>query len=77
MHPNWVYKLYIFPFWIVNTEMCLEPKNSDIIRIFHGYEVRIEKSIRVLLFGTTRLCRVMPNSDPKCQDFSVRTKQPW
>ena len=39
------------------------------IRIFHGCEVRIEKSIRGSLFGITRLCRVMPNSDPEGRIF--------
>ena len=34
------------------------------IRIFHGWEVRIEKSVRGSLFGIMRLCRVMLNSDP-------------
>ena len=37
----------------------------NIIRIFHGCEVRIEKSIRGSMFDITRLCRVMPNSDPE------------
>ena len=36
-----------------------------IIRIFHGCEVWIEKSIQGSLFGITRLCLVMSNSDPK------------
>ena len=30
------------------------------IRIFHGCEVRIEKSVRGSLFGIMRLCLVMP-----------------
>ena len=38
---------------------------KQIIKIFHGCEVRIEKSVRGSLFGITRLCRVMPNSDPE------------
>ena len=37
------------------------------IRIFHGCEVWIETSIRGSLFGITRLCPVMPNSDPERQ----------
>ena len=39
------------------------------IRIFRGCEVRIENSARGSLFGITRLCRVMPNSDPEGQSF--------
>ena len=39
-----------------------------IIRIFHGCEVRIEKSVRGSLFGT-RLCRVMSNGDPEGRIF--------
>ena len=35
----------------------------ETIRIFHGCEVQIEKSIRGSLFVITRLCWVMPNSD--------------
>ena len=34
------------------------------IRIFHGSEVRLQKSVRGSLFAITRLCQVMPNSDP-------------
>ena len=34
-----------------------------IIRIFHGCEVWIEKSVRGSLSGIRRLCRVMPNRD--------------
>ena len=41
-----------------------------IIRIFHGCKVRIEKSVRGSLFGNTRLCRVIPNSDPRDGFFS-------
>ena len=41
----------------------------DNIRIFHECEVRIEKSVRGSLLGITRLCRVMPNSDPEGQSF--------
>ena len=37
----------------------------NIITIFHGCEVRIRKSVRGSLFGITRLCRVMLNSDPE------------
>ena len=39
---------------------CLVCKN---IRIFHGWELRIEISVRGSLFGNTRLCRVMLNGD--------------
>ena len=39
------------------------------IRIFHGCEVWIEKSVRGSLFGITRLCQVMPNSDPEGRIF--------
>ena len=35
------------------------------IRIFHGCEVRIEKSVQGSLFGIMRLCQVMPDSDPE------------
>ena len=35
----------------------------------YGCEVRIEKSVRGSLFGITRLCWVMPNSDPEGQSF--------
>ena len=44
-------------------------KFRTIIRIFHGCEVRIEKSARGSLFGITKLCQVMPNSDPEGQIF--------
>ena len=40
-----------------------------IIRILLGCEVRIEKSVRWSLFGITRLCRVMPNSDHEGRRF--------
>ena len=33
------------------------------------FEVRIEKSVRGSLFGITRLCRVIPNSDPEGRNF--------
>ena len=39
------------------------------IRIFHEYEVRIEKFFQGSLFGIMRLCRVMPNSDPAGRIF--------
>ena len=39
------------------------------MRIFHECEVQIEKSVRGSLFGITKLCRVMPNSDPAGQIF--------
>ena len=39
------------------------------LRIFHGCEVRIEQSVRDSLFCITRLCRVMPNSDPDWRIF--------
>ena len=39
------------------------------VRIFLGCEMRIEKFVRGSLFGITRLCRVMPNSDPEEQIF--------
>ena len=42
---------------------------GEIIRIFHRCEVRIEKSVRGSLFGISRLCQVMPNSDPEGQIF--------
>ena len=47
----------------------LHPVLVDIIRIFHGWEVRIEKSVRESLFGITRLCRVMFNSNPEGRIF--------
>ena len=40
-----------------------------IIRVFHGCGVRIGESVRGSLFGITRLCRVMPNSDPEGRSF--------
>ena len=40
-----------------------------IIRIFHGCEVQKEKSVQGSLFGITRLCWVMPNSDPEGRIF--------
>ena len=43
--------------------------SRDNIRIFHECEVRIEKSVCGSLFGITRFCRVMPNSDPERQIF--------
>ena len=39
------------------------------IKIFNACEVWIEKSVRGSLFGITRLCRVMPNSDPEGRSF--------
>ena len=42
---------------------------GKIIRIFHGSEVWIEKSVQGSMFGITRLCRVMPNSHPEGQIF--------
>ena len=47
----------------------LHKKKHDIVRIFHGCEVRIEKSFWGSLFGITRLCQVMPNSDSEGQIF--------
>ena len=38
-------------------------------RTFQWCEVRIEKSIGGSLFGIARLCRVMPDSDPKGTSF--------
>ena len=38
-------------------------------KILHGCEVRIEISIPGILFGITRLCRVMQNSDPEGWNF--------
>ena len=61
-------------YWCIIKHIC---KN---VRIFHGCEVRIEKSVprdqclasrgleksvQGSLFGITRLCRVKPNSDPE------------
>ena len=40
-----------------------------IIRVFHGCDVRKGESVRGSLFGITRLCRVMPNSDPEGRSF--------
>ena len=37
----------------------------NITRIFHRCEVRVDKSDRRSQFGMRRLCRVLPNSDPK------------
>ena len=45
---------------------CLVCKN---IRIFHEYEVQIEKSVRWSLFGVTRLRRVIPKSDLEWRIF--------
>ena len=42
---------------------------NKIIRIFHGSEVQVEKNVRRSLFGITRLCPVMPDSDPEGQTF--------
>ena len=39
------------------------------IRIFYGCEVRIETLVRGSLFVITRLCRVMPSSDPEGRIF--------
>ena len=48
------------------------------IRIFHGCEVGIEKSVQGSLFGMTRLCRVMPNNDPEGRIFlSVPNRHDW
>ena len=47
----------------------LQQVSLKIIRIFHGCEVRIEKSVRGSLFGIRRLCRVMLNSDPEGRIF--------
>ena len=61
---TWCYSVFIYPTGRIR--VC------KIIRIFHGFhgcEVRIEKSVRGSLFGITRLCRVMPNSDPEGRIF--------
>ena len=52
-------------FFLVPEEICdLWLWHSlEIIRIFHGCEVRIEKSVRGSLFGITMFCWVMLNSD--------------
>ena len=42
---------------------------QKIIRIFHECEVQIEKSVWGSLFGITRLCQVMPNSDTEGRIF--------
>ena len=47
----------------------INSKLGYIIRIFHGSEMRIEQSVRGSLFGITRLCQVMPNSDPEGWNF--------
>ena len=52
--PDKVFRTFL-PFWI--------------IRIFYGCEVRIEKSVLGSLFGITKLCRVMPNSDSEGRSF--------
>ena len=52
-----IFKIRIVP--ICRQYMCWN------IRIFH----RKEKSVQGSMFGIMRLCRVMPNSDPKGQIF--------
>ena len=49
--------------------ICPIPFGRGTIRIFHECEVRIEKSVIGSLFGITRLCRDMPNSDPEGRIF--------
>ena len=43
--------------------------HRSIIRIVHGCEVLVEKYVRGSLLGITRLCQVMPNSDPEGRIF--------
>ena len=40
-----------------------------IIRIFNGYELRIENSVTTVTVQHREACRVMPNSYPECRDF--------
>ena len=75
MLPRYQLLFYFFsPFFeLLNVHLSpfahLSELNQKNIRIFHGCEVRREKSIRGSLFGITRLCQMMPNSDPEGRIF--------
>ena len=47
------------------------------ISIFHGYMVWIEKPVTRVTDRHHEACRVMPNSDPEWQFFSIHTIHPW
>ena len=71
----------ILYYWLTSLRRHSDFKFKNVLcqrRIYHGCEVRIEKSVRGSLFGITRLCRVMPKVLPgEGTDFPIRTKQPW
>ena len=54
---------------LTKADISLQNVESCIIIIFHGYEVRIEKSVPKSLFSIMRLCRVMLNNDPEGRIF--------
>ena len=56
--------------------VCVCVCHVHIINIFHGCMVWIEKSVMRVTDRHHEACRVMPNSDPERQIFSIHTIHP-